>query len=398
MIYPWITGGVLWVTWLFSILLGPGKMDLAGQVIGTDFLQFYASGTTVLHGNGEYLYDFSYQSQLEQAIAGPELTSFHAFITPPFLAWLFVPFSVVPYVPSFILWSMLGLIFLFVSFKLLSTEKLTKSFLWSLTWFPIFAAISFGQNSLMSLFLFSLTYWLWRKDKLLAAGLVSSLLLFKPQMILGIGILWLFDFRKNWKTLLGLSVGGVTLVAVSFWLMPVASKAYFELARDFLPRLISSEQFPIWHLHSLRGFWLLLLPGHVSLAESISLILSIAGIVTFFYFWRKNRNEPATLFAAAICLTIWISPHAMIYDWSILLIPAVLLWQRHSEKRNLWKPLFASIWIATFISGPFTYIQLKFLPIAIQISIPVLFLVYFVTYQYITSMKIDKTEIINSNG
>jgi alpha-1,2-mannosyltransferase len=397
MVYPWITGGVLWITWLISILLGPGKMDLAGQVIGTDFIQFYSSGTTILYGDGENLYDFAYQSQLEQAIAGPELTSFHAFITPPFLAWLFVPFSVLPYIASFIMWSILGLCFLLASFTLLFAEKPIKRFLWSLTWFPIFAAISFGQNSLMSIFFFSLTYWLWRKDKLLTAGIVSSLLLFKPQMILGIGILWLFEFRKDWKALLGLSIGGVTLAILSFWLMPVASKAYFELAREFLPRLISSEQFPIWHLHSLRGFWLLLLPGHVSVAEGISLSLSIAGIVAFFYFWRINRNEPTMLFAAAICLTIWISPHAMIYDWAILLIPAVLLWQRYPEMQNLWKPLFASIWIATFISGPLTYIQLKFLPIAIQISIIVLFLVLFVTYQNIPSMKIYKTEIINRN-
>jgi hypothetical protein len=371
-------------------------MDMAGQVIGTDYLQFYASGTTVLRSNSDYLYDFSSQSQLEQAIAGPELTNFHAFITPPFLAWLFVPFSVVPYVPSFILWSIMGLGLLFASFKLLSAEQPTKSFLWSLTWFPIFAAISFGQNSLLSVFLFSLTYYLWRKDKLLAAGLASSLLLFKPQMVLGIAILWLFEFRKNWKALLGLSFGGVTLVALCFWLMPGASIAYFELARDFLPRLISSEQFPIWHLHSLRGFWLLLLPGHLSLVEGISLILSIAGIVAFFFFWRRNPNEPDTLFAAAICLTIWISPHAMIYDWSILLIAAVLLWQRHPEMRNLWKPLFASIWIATFISGPLTYIQLKYIPIAIQISIPILFLIYQTAYGKVSSkVSDDKNLAIN---
>lgn len=389
MIYPWITGAVLWVTWLISIVLGPGKMDLAGQVIGTDYIQFYASGATILHGNDKYLYDFAYQSQLEQAVAGPELTSFHAFITPPFLAWLFVPFSVVPYIPSFVIWSLLGLCFLFASFKLLSAEQPTKSFFWSLTWFPIFASISFGQNSLLTVFLFSFTYYLWRKDKLLAAGLASSLLLFKPQMLLGIGILWLFEFRKNWKTLLGLFIGGVTLAGLSFWLMPGASRAYLELAREFLPRLISSEQFPIWHLHSLRGFWLLLLPGHVSLAEGISLILSIAGIVAFFYFWRRNRKLPDTLFATAICLTIWISPHAMIYDWSILLIPAVLLWQTHPEMRNLWKPLFASIWIATFISGPLTYIQLKFIPIAIQISIPILFLIYLTAYGKVSSKGID---------
>jgi hypothetical protein len=394
MVYPWITGGVLWVTWMISILLGPGKMDLAGQVIGTDYLQFYASGKTIIQGGSASLYDFSYQSQLEQEIAGPELTSFHAFITPPFLALVFIPFSYVPYISSYILWSILGLIFLYSSFRLVSVEQPKRNFLWSLTWFPVFAAISFGQNSLMSLFFLSLTYWLWRKDKFLLAGLVSSLLLYKPQLVLGIAFLWLFEFRKSWKALLGLCMGGAVLAGLSFGLMPGASKAYVELARDFLPRLISSEQFPLWHLHSLRGFWLLLLPNRPSIAEGISMVLSVAGILFIYIFWRKHRSEPPICYAAAICLTIWISPHAMIYDWSILIIPAILFWQSHLKMRNLWRPLFAVIWIATLISGPLTYIQLNYLPVAIQISIPILFIVFYTaTKQLFLQYNNDNYEI-----
>jgi hypothetical protein len=34
--------------------------------------------------------------------------------------------------------------------------------------------------------------------------------------------------------------------------------------------------------------------------------------------------------------------------------------------------LYALIWIATFISTPLTVAQLKFLPIALQISLPIL--------------------------
>src|SRR4030043_2043857 len=200
--YGWIAGGALWFAWMISSLLGPGKMDLAGQVVGTDYLQFYTAGLTLRQGQSANLYNFPYQSQPEQTIAGPGLTSYHAFITPPFLAWLYVPLTYLPYISSFIVWSLLGFIFLWMSIKLLGAARSFRSFLWTLTWFPIFAAVSFGQNSLLTVFLFSLTYWLWRKDKLLAAGLASSLLLFKPQMILGIAILWLLEFRKNWKTLL----------------------------------------------------------------------------------------------------------------------------------------------------------------------------------------------------
>lgn len=379
--YAWIAGGMLWFAWLLSSLLGPGNMDLAGQVIGTDYLQFYTAGVTLRQGLSADLYNFAYQSQFEQSIAGPGLTSFHAFITPPFLAWLFVPLSYLPYSWSFIIWSLLSFLFLWISIKLLSIERPFKGFLWSLTWFPIFAAISFGQNSLLSLLIFCLTYWLWRREKLLAAGLVSSLLLFKPQLVLALGLLWMLEWRKSWKSLFGLILGGATLAGLCFWLLPHASWSYIDLVRNFLPGMIYQDQFPLWHLDSLRGFWILLFPGQVWLAEGLSILLSIAGIVAYIFFWRANRKKSGLLFAGAICLTIWITPHAMIYDWSILLIPAILFWQARPGLQQLWKPLFAIIWIATFISGPLIIGQLKILPFAIQVSIPILLLVLLMTFK-----------------
>jgi alpha-1,2-mannosyltransferase len=384
--YAMIAGGILWFAWLLSNLLGPGNMDLAGQVVGTDYLQFYSAGLTVRQGHTADLYNFEYESQLEQTIAGPELQSFHAFVTPPFLAWLYVPLTLLPYTWSFIAWSLLGLLFLWFSIKILASQRQSHTFAWSLTWFPIFAAISFGQNSLLSLLLFSIVYWLWKKDKPISAGLVSSLLLFKPQMVLGLGLLWVLGWRKSWKSLLGLVFGGGILAGVSFWFLPEASLAYVNLARNFLPGMIYQDQFPLWHMHSLRSFWLLLLPGQRSLVEGLSLILSVVGIVAFIKFWRKNRNRVDLLFAGSICLTIWITPHAMIYDWSILLIPAIILWQTSPHLRSIWKFLFVLIWIATFISGPLAVIELKILPIAIQISIPILFFVYLVIFKQTTQM------------
>jgi alpha-1,2-mannosyltransferase len=379
--YALIAGAVLWFAWMVSILLGPGNMDLAGNVIGTDYIQFYSAGATLREGQSASLYNPSYQSKLELAIAGPGLTNYHAFITPPFFAWLYVPFSFLPYTWSFLIWSLIGFFSLWASIKLIATDQPIKSLIWTLTWFPIFAAISFGQNSLLSLFLFSLTYWLWKKDKYLLAGLVSSLLFYKPQLVLGLGLLWLLEWRKSWKSILGLACGGAILAGLSFWLLPDASKAYIDLARNFLPSMIYQDQFPLLHMHSLRGFWVLLLPGNRWLAEGLFLITTIIGIVAFFYFWRQNRSNSELVFAGAICLTIWITPHAMIYDWSILLIPAILFWQKLPQLRPLLKSMFALVWIATFLSGPLTLLQQKFMPFAIQISIPILSYAFYIFYR-----------------
>lgn len=371
--YAWIAAGILWGAWLLSTLLGPGNLDLAQQVVGTDYLQFYAAGVTLKEGHSLELYNFNYQSKLEQSIAGPGLISFHAFLTPPFLAWLYVPFTYLSYTWSFVAWSLLGLLLIWFSIKLLAFDHPFKGFLWVLTWFPIFATISFGQNSILSLLFFSLTYWLWRKEKYLEAGLAGSLLLFKPQMALGIGLLWLLEWRTSWKSLLGIIIGGSVLTGVCFWLLPDASLAYIGVVRDFLPKMIYQDQFPLWHMHSLRGFWVLLFPGNTWLVEVLSLLLSAAGIIAFVYFWRSQKTNNRLLYAGAICLTIWITPHAMIYDWSILLIPAIIFWQEFPDMKPFFKSVFALIWLATFLSGPLTYLQLKVLPVAVQISIPVLF-------------------------
>jgi len=387
--YALIAGGMLWFAWILSCLLGAGNMDLAGQVIGTDYLQFYSAGVTVRQGQSANLYNFEFQSQLEQTTAGQGLQSFHAFITPPFLAWLYVPFTYLPYSWSFLAWCVLTLLFLWSSIRLVRTKQPTKTFLWSLTWFPIFAAISFGQNSLLSLLLFSITFWFWRKDRHFYAGMISSLLLFKPQMLLGLGILWLLDWRKSWKSLLGVCLGGAALAGLCFIFFPDASKAYIELARNFLPGMIYQKQFPLWHLDSLRGFWALLFPGQEGLGEGLSVLLSVIGIIGFIFVWRKNRTQKDLLFASAICLTIWITPHAMIYDWSILLIPAILFWQEYPILRYFWIPAFSLIWIATFLSGPLTVLQLKILPIAVQIAIPFIAWIYLATYQQISRIRIQ---------
>ena len=393
--YAWLAGGALWLAWLISVLLGPGDLDLAGQVVGTDYLQFYTAGVTLRQGESARLYDLAYQSELERKIIGPDLQSYHAFITPPFLAWLFVPFSWLPYGWSFILWSGLGLVGLWLSLKWLGLSSPTKGLVWSLSWFPAFAAISFGQNGLLSLTILSLTYALWRKERGFTAGVVCSLILYKPQLALGIGLLWLIEWRHGHitsaRSLAGLALGGGALAIMSFCLLPEASLTYVDFARRVLPDLPSWQDFPIWHLHTVRGFWRLLLPEAKLpqlkwVADGLTGVCALIGVGGFWILWRNTsrkynlQDRMPILYSLATCLTIWLTPHAMIYDWVILLIPATLFWQHLPDDRPTWKVLFALVWAATFFSSPLTFAQLKILPLAVQISVPVLVIVLWQIY------------------
>jgi alpha-1,2-mannosyltransferase len=395
--YAWLLGGALWAGWLLSMLLGSGQVDMAGQAVGTDYVQFYAAGYTLRLGQSAQLYDVQYQLQLEQHIIGPRLTSYHAFITPPFLAWLFVPLAALPYLPSFALWSLLGLASLWLCLRALGVENPWRAFAWSLTWFPIFATISYGQNSLLSLGLLCLTYWLWRKDRLWAAGLACSLLMYKPQLIIGVGLLWLLEWRKYLPALLGLAVGSGVLAFLCFWRLPAASWAYVTFARTVLPDLTSWQDFPIWHLHTVRGFWQLLLPHYHGLADALYGVIAAGGLAGFVLFWRKRRDQHALLFAGAICLTLWVSPHAMIYDWAVLLIPAIVLWQYAPQYRQDWKVLYALIWVVTLVSGPLTYAQLHWLPFALQISVPILLAAIYAAYRLLRRPSSNPQKLAPAN-
>ncbi|HEX9206345.1 MAG TPA: glycosyltransferase family 87 protein [Candidatus Deferrimicrobiaceae bacterium] len=379
--YAWIAGAMLWCGWFLSLLLGAGKLDLAGQIVGTDYAQFYAAGSTVQRGEGARLYDFDYQKKLQEEIVGMTFPGHHAFITPPFFAWIFVPLSLLPYIWSFAIWCFLGLICLWFSLRWADAARPGRWFGWALTWFPVFASIGFGQNSLLSLGLLSLTYLLWRREQRWLAGLACSLVLYKPQLALGAGFLWLLEWRRDWKALAGLAAGGALLAGLCFGFLPESSRLYLELSRKVLPGMARQEGFPLWHAHTPRAFWLLLTPGVPALGEALATLSTGIGFAVFIFFWRKFRFEPPLLFAGAICLTIWVTPHAMIYDWAILLIPAVLLWENRPAGRGLWKVLFTLIWLATFLSGPLTRAQLKFMPFALQVSMPALLFAFFTTYR-----------------
>ena len=390
--YAWFVGGALWMAWLISIVGGQGLLDLAGTPIGTDYLQFYAAGTTVRTGNGAELYDIPYQMALEEEIIGPGLSTYHAFITPPFLAWLYAPLSVLTYSWSFILWSILGLVCMWLSLHLIGVTNTPMAFLWSLTFFPVFAAISFGQNSLLTLLIFSATYRLWRSRRGFWAGLVLSLALYKPQLAVGVAFLWLLDVRTSWGALLGLALGGLALVAVSFGLTPEAGLAYLAFARSTLPDLPTWEEFPIWHLHTVRGFWRLLLPWWPRVGDFFTIVLSGGAVWAFVWYWRRNRSRLLLLYAAGVVLGLCVTPHAMIYDWSLLLVPAFLAAEACPDLSERWRVARALVWMVVLVSGPLTFAQLRFLPTAVQLSVPVLLWAVFHISQDLAVAECDGSE------
>jgi hypothetical protein len=379
--YPKIIGGALWAAWILSLLLGKGNTDLNGHLVGTDFVAFYTAGKIILMGQSSELYNLELAHTIQQALYPEASLNFYPYLNPPHYALWMAPFALIPYPWAPVTWILLGLACLWLSFKWLGARQPARIFFFALTWLPVFYAASFGQNTFFSLAIFSLTFFLWKRQQPLAAGLVLSLLCYKPQFLVGVGLLWLLDWRTNWKALLGLAAGCLAHLGLNLWLLPEASLAYLTYAQKINANLMSVDGFPMWNAISTQAFWLALLPGIKIIAQALYLACALGSLSFFISFWIKADRNPAILFSAAITWLVLALPYLMIYDWTILLIPAILFYEAAPELQPQWRASYAFLWLVSFLSSALTFGMLRFLPFAIQISVPALWVAAFLAYR-----------------
>jgi alpha-1,2-mannosyltransferase len=363
--YALIAGATLWTVWLASILLGTGIRDGFGQVIGNDFLAFYTGGKIVSSEQSANLYNLSYQYTVEHAIFPGDWSGLYLYVNPPYYAWLFALFAQLPYRTSALLWMSLGLAGIGLGIRWLHISQPMRVLTWGLTFFPVFAGVSFGQNAPLSLTLFCLIYSLWRREHRFTAGLVGSLLLYKPQLLIGLGLLWLLDWKRERNILVGLTAGGIMLVLLCIIVTPQASLEYIRNTQYML------SDSPVMNAYATRTFWLNLLPGVPVLPHLLYILCVAIGIWVFIRFWQQRRDSKELLFGGAICLTLWVTPHVMVYDWGLLLIPAIFLWEQKPGDHPWLTKIYALVWAAVLVSGPLTMAQLKLLPFSVQISLPI---------------------------
>ena len=79
------------------------------------------------------------------------------------------------------------------------------------------------------------------------------------------------------------------------------------------------------------------------------------------------------MFPVAVFLSLWASPHALIYEWALLVAAAVVLWNRFPDSRDVWLCLFSLAWIALAITTPLAKSQIAAgWPVTVQVAVPVL--------------------------
>ncbi len=392
--YPRLMAGVALVLGVVNFAGGEGWLDRAGHVIGPDFLAFYTGAQLARAGRADAFYDFDTQLEIQQrALAPQSVDELNPFISPPHAALLYLPFGLGDYgVGLAAWWTVQGLaLVLAAAWLARALPRLRKrgvawTCLATLLFFPTWSWIFYGQATAWIGVIYAGTFVLLRQGRDFWAGLLLGCLAFKPQLALLAALVLVTKGR--WAALAGGAVSAAGWVGLGALLWPEATRAYLALAPR-LTELLRFEGYPTWGIHSWFGFAALLLDG-VSrpAANALAALLAGATVVAALLWWRRTPWEPGARrwdlgWAATWALGLLVSPHLFVYDLTLLLVPAAILWQHEAGRSDrvldggrmlAWTAL---VWGVCFLGSYLTQAQLAVsgrlgLPLAVQLSTPVI--------------------------
>lgn len=315
---------VMVITSVFLLLLVIDRqiVRLNGDMYNQDFFSLWASGRGLLEGAN--LYDPEAWADLHARYGSSWLENI-VFIYPLPVAFLFLPFSLLPLPLAATAWELASQVMLIVSIVALFVglqDRRLSLVLLPLVFFSRPAMVIFinGQLSAVWPFSLSLFYLFVRRGQYTAAASVLVLLLLKPSIplfILPVALVWLLTCRA-WKGLfafatLSAAVWGLSLVVEPGW---VGRWSVFALAKGshfatFIPTFwglsydLLATRFP-------GTMWLVAL----AVVSGLSVALCMWWLIHSDDIW-----PPALWLACAVCLSLLVSPYAWNYDQVLLLFP-----------------------------------------------------------------------------
>jgi hypothetical protein len=309
-------------------------LDPAGAFLGNDFVAYYTGGKLWLQGEGDEIYDLDRQERFQQSLVSKPMNGRYCpFVSPPHTILLAAPFSLTDYLTGLLLWLAVGIFSVGVGLWLLQKivpgewhwpqlVLLTILFPSTITWLLV------GQATGLVFVIWAATLTLLVRDRDFWAGFVLAQLAFKPQLAIPLAIPLIVALR--WRALLGGLVGLGLWAIVTLAFLSVEARDYLDFGDDILA-FIGGDRFPRQGIHSLYGFFLLLvepLQAHwvapLTWGSSIALVAFLA-----FLWWRVRWDPNDPLWWTRWVITLVLGPLLCVqlftYDLTLLVIPLAIV-------------------------------------------------------------------------
>jgi alpha-1,2-mannosyltransferase len=338
-VYPALTFIVLAALAVYDRAAGHGLVNAIDGALGGDFLSFYTGGAFVREGRAAELSTEPAQLAFQQAVLGGDVQGTALWVSPPFFAWVFAPFSRLPYAVAYLCFVALSVAVVTVAFRALGRElgddlPARKKWWIALQYYPTLQWLLNGQMTGLWLSALVAVFLLLRARRDAAAGAVLGLFACKPTLAFGLAVALLV--ARRFRTLLVAAATAAALVIIGFLTLPEAMKAYLH-SGGTLVSFVQSEGYRIVGLHGSFEFATLLLGGvskHLAVAIGT---LSCAGVVAataalwFRVEWRPRSREWDLRMAATLVFGLISSPHLFVYDLTLLMLPLFIVAARVSS-------------------------------------------------------------------
>lgn len=317
----------------FVLLSFPVDKYRPGKVL--DFSEFYAAGTMVRDGLGHSLYDLRLQAEYQWRDA-----AIHAFyLRPPFEALLFIPFSYLTYRAAYSVWVLISLLLLAASVLLIEREvQLSRALTMYtrgitvdpglmlvvfLTFAPTMNCFLIGQDTMLLLAIYTLSFVLLRGGKPASAGCVLALGLFKFHLVIPFAIVFLL--RRQWAFLKGFTLVGAILVAMSvliggFGVFGSYARVFFD---PVYQQVIGG--FQTQYAANIRGFTSLVGGAFLPRFLLLTTIAVTSALVLWLAAMRSGDETMEYSFAIAVIASLMTGIHLFFYDVSLLLLPTAII-------------------------------------------------------------------------
>ncbi|MGC1225755.1 MAG: glycosyltransferase family 87 protein, partial [Candidatus Sulfotelmatobacter sp.] len=298
-----------------------------------DFTILYTAGKLLREGAGGQLYGPQAQLRVQEKLAEiPHRRGPLPYNHPPFEGLIFVPLALLPYGWAFTAWDVLSLVlftaivlWLQRSVGMLRLVPAWELIIGLLAFFPVFACLLQGQDSILQLLLCTAGFLALKRESDVAAGCWFALALFKPQFI--VPLVLLLALWKRSRVLIGFIPASIGLALVSAALVGWRELALYPayVLRGTQPGVFGAV--PPELMANLRGL-ALGFPSVIPRALGLMLLVlaSILLLVLAAILGRRNI-KPQTLglqFSLGIAVSILVSGHTNAHDYCLLVLAMVL--------------------------------------------------------------------------
>jgi Glycosyltransferase family 87 len=368
-----------------------GVFDRAGNIKFQDFLQFYISAQLISHGRSGQLYDQQIASAALDHIVQQPTRVLLPTVYGPQVGLLFVPLGRFSFLVAASIWVFISALIFFAC--VYSVWRLCPnlrqypglSAMSAICFPPFFHFFLRGQISALVMLCFIVAFLEFRSGSHWIAGAALGVLVFKPQFLVAIPLVFLFS--RTWKALGGLVFSAVVQLALTWTYFGTQVMLAYLSTLWHVQRWIAFAE-PATaqaQMHSLRSFWLLLMPW-----PTIALILYILSSLTILVMttaaW-KSRGNLALRFSALVFAAILINPHLFVYDL-LVLAPVMLLLADWALVRTK-HPAVRRIQVLTYLAfllpllGPLTMFT------HLQLSVPVFVAIQWLVWSCLCSRRSD---------